>query len=485
VSEHATSRGLLRSTGAATFLQLWRMAALFGVNLLLRRWVDVPDWGLWAWAEALFLVIASLRDLGMSSHVVRLTPRPYANFLLFQLVWGTALVALVLLAAPLLAMGNADPGADTVMLLRALALYLLLEGLATVPLVWMEAELAIERTVVPELARSMSWVAIALALAWNGFGAWSMVIAQLAGTAIYAALLWWRARRRIPLVLERGATLRMIRGGLPVGAVWFLGLAVLYLDPLVLGARFDRATVGAYSFAYLVAFLPSRILLQPMGRALYPALVAYRDQPERRFGAYRLATLALLAIEVPAALFLACNAGLVLRVLGGRQWGESASYLVILAFAPLIDPLGRFGGELLIAAHRERVRIAALATTLVTMLGGALLLMRPLGPSGMAFANLLPFGALVAAWGIGRVAGPALPALLRDLAGVYLLPLPLFALAWLAGGDDPWRRALFCALAALVALGIQWARFGRAFTAFFRQPPAAGPTLPVEPSPAG
>jgi O-antigen/teichoic acid export membrane protein len=472
MSAHATSRGLLRSTGAATFLQLWRMTVLFGTNLVLRRWVDIGSWGLWNWAESLFLVIAALRDLGMSSHTVRLRPRPYGNFLHMQLVWGTTLGGLILLAAPLLALANADVDPNTIPLLRALAVYLLLEGLATVPLVYFEAELAIERTLVPELARSATYAGLALALAYHGAGVWSFVVAQLAATALYAALLWWRAWRRIPLVRARGATLGMIRGALPIGGVWLLGLAVMHLDPLVLGAHFRQETVAAYAFAYFAAFLTARILQPPMGRALYPALVAYRDDPHRGFEAYRLATLFLLAVEVPAALFLATNAELVLRLLGGAQWGDAPAYLRLLAFAPLVDPLGRFGGELLIAHHLERVRVLAIATTLVTMLGGALLLIRVMGPQGMAVANFLPFGPLVAAWGVYRVAGNRLWPLVHDLLGVYLLPLPLFLAAYLAAGENPWLRAGLTALAAIVALGLQWRRFGSGFLEFFRRPVA-------------
>ena len=470
MSSFATSRGLLRSTGAAAFLQVWRMAAVLGANLLLRRWVDVGSWGVWTWAEALFLVIAALRDLGVSSHVVRLRPRPYGNFLLVQLVWGTALAALVVLAAPLLALGNADPSPATIQILRALSLYLLLEGLATVPLVYFEAELRIEDTVVPELARSVCWVGLALVLAWRGAGVWSMVVAQITGTAVYAALLWWRARGHIRLVRVRGAALSLVTGALPIGGVWFLGMSVMHLDPLVLGARFSKETVAAYAFAYYAAFLPARILQPPMGRALYPALVAYRDHGAQGFDPYRLATLFLLAVEVPAALFLAFNADLVLRLLGGMQWGEAPPYLRLLAFAPLVDPLGRFGGELLIAHHLERVRIIALLTTLVSMLGGALFFIHWFGPMGMALANFLPFGAVVAMWGLYRVAGSRLWPLLGEVLGVYLLPVPLFAIAYLAAGGDEWLRAGLCALAAGIALALQWRRFGRAFVEFFRQP---------------
>jgi O-antigen/teichoic acid export membrane protein len=471
MSQRSTSQGLLRSTGAAAVLQLWRMALVFGTNLVLRRWVDIDSWGLWAWSEALFLVLASVRDFGMSSHVVRLRPPPFRNFLLQQLVWGCALGALIALAAPLLAAVNADPDPRLVPMLRALAVYLFLEGLATVPLVYFESELAIERTVVPEMARSILYAGVAIALAWWGAGVWSFVAAQLIAAAAFAALLWWRAWGRIPLPRLPLRTLDLVRGALPVGGVWLLGLAVMQLDSLVLGWRFSKETVAAYAFAYATAFLPWRILQAPMGRALYPALVAYRDEPAKAAEAYRLATLVLLAIEVPAALFLSFNAELILRLLGGDQWGDAAPFLRLLAFAPIIDPVGRFAGELLIAFHKERLRAVSLVATFTSMFGGALLLIPWLGPMGMAVANFLPFGWLVAAWAVYQVVGRPLWRLVGDATLVYLVPLPLFLAAVWLSGDAPWLRAALCALAGALALLFQWRRLGAGFTTFFRRRP--------------
>lgn len=481
----ATSAGLLRSTGAATFVQLWRIGVLFGTNLLLRRWIGVEAWGLWQWAEALFILVATVRDLGVSSHVVRLQPRPFGTFLLMQLAWGSFLAGAILVAAPTLALLNQQPDAQTVAVIRALGVFLWLEGLATVALVHFEAELSIQRTLVPEVVRSTVQSGLAIFLAWRGVEVWSLVAAQIVAAALFAALLWWRAWGHIRLDRAPGGVLALLRGGLPVGGVWMLGHAVAYLDPLVLANFFRKAVVGTYTFAYFAAFLPARILQLPMQRALYPALVAYRGDAERTFAAYRLATLVLVGLEVPAAMFLAANGGIVLQLLGGHQWAGAERYLLLLAFAPVVDPFGRFAGELLIANRLERVRVLSLVTTLATMLGAALLLIPWLGPAGMAVANLLPFGGLVAAWGVHALVRERLWSLLRDLAGVYLVPVPLFAVAIFAAGDSPWLRFGLTAVAAAAALGLQWRRFGKGFLAFFRAAPESGaddaPASPLPP----
>ena len=261
---------------------------------------------------------------------------------------------------------------------------------------------------------------------------------------------------------ERGGTLTMLASSIPLGSIWLLAFAVTYADALILGSRFPDAVVGGYMFAYVWAFFASRVLQQPIGRALYPALVQFGDRPEQQFLAYRLATKVLLAIEVPAALFLFLNADLVVQILGGERYADQADLLRLLAFAPLVDPLGRFGGELLVARNRDRDRILSLVLHLTALVAGGLYLAHRFGPVGMAWANFLALGAPVLLWSLARIdrAGPG-PAAARPGRG---LRRPAAALRPRLVGRR--RRAL----AALRPLGPRRARQPRLVLVALRRP---------------
>lgn len=468
-----TSRGLLRSGGAATFAQFVRVLAILLTHLALRRLIPPADWGLRDWAESLFLLLATVRDLGLPSHVVRLRPIPLGNLLRVQLLWGGLLALAIVAGAPWLAASFRTPRPDVALVLQVMALYLVLEGIASVPLTHFEAGLRIGRSVVPELARTLAYCAGALGLALAGWGVWSFVLAMVGSQALYAGLLWLRARPTMALHLERGRTPALLAKSIPLGSIWLLAFAVTYADALILGSRFPDAVVGGYMFAYVWAFFASRVLQQPIGRALYPALVEFGDRPAQQFLAYRLATKVLLAIEVPAALFLFLNADLVVQLLGGERYAAQADLLRLLAFAPLVDPLGRFGGELLVACHRDRDRILSLVLHLVALVGGGLWLSHRYGPIGMAWANFLPLGAPVLVLTLARLERSGLRALATDLVGVYLFPVPLFALAWWASGENLWLRFGLSAIAALASLAWFWRRFGGRFVAFFAPREAA------------
>lgn len=463
-----TPRGLLRSGGAATVAQLVRILALQLTHVVVRRIVTLDEYGLWNWAEIVFLVLATVRDLGLPSHVVRLRPMPLGNLLAVQAGWGAALAGLMLVGAPLVAAAHSTPLPMVESVLRALTVFMLLEGLAAVPLIWFEGTLRIERALAPELMRTAVYCLVVLALAARGAGVWSFVGAQIAGQAVYAAELWRRARRDgIPLHVEPGATGRLLRESLPLGSIWLLALAVTYTDGFVVGGLFSSATVAIYFFAYQNAFLVFRVLQQPIGRALYPAFVAFADRPAEQVRAYRLGTVLFLAIEVPAALFLALNAEAVTLLLGGRQYPDAAPLLRLLAFAPLVDPLGRFGGEFLVARRFDRARVLSLLLNFAALAGGGWLLARAYGPVGMAWANFLPLGMPVVVWALIRSAGGAeLGRLARELVEVYLVPLAPFALAWWLAGDHLVGRFALSLAAALASLAWTWRRHAPEFRAF-------------------
>lgn len=456
---------ILRSTGAAAVSQLWRVGITFGVQLLLRRTIPPADYGLWDWTFAVFMILGAVRDLGLPAHVVRLKNRPFGNLLWVECVWGGLLASGAYFGAPFLALLFEESDPRLVPVIQAMALFLILEGLGQVALVYFEGELAIGRSLLPEILRNLTFAVVAFVLAWQGYGVWSLVLGQLAASAVFGTMLWIRAWGKIPLVWERGRSLAMMVESLPLGSVWLVMLAMRHVDPLILGARFDAEVVGTYGFAYWVAFLVATLLIHPIGRALYPALINLQQDSPRPFEAYRLATLLLLAVEVPAALFLFLNADLVSQLLGGQRWVTSPEFLRILCFAPLLDPMGRFAGQFLAARHQERLWVSAGLVTLASWAAAGFLLTDWLGPKGMAWANYLPLGAAVTAWAMYRIDGEACRRLVGDLGRLYLIPLPFFAAAALAPAGL-WRFGL-STLAAVASFALYYRKFGAGFRRFF------------------
>jgi O-antigen/teichoic acid export membrane protein len=462
------TKSLLNSTRAATFSQILRMVVTFGTYAVLRRWVEPGAWGIWHWSEPLFLLLGQVRDLGLPGHVVRLEqPRPYGNLLRIELIWGLLAGILVVFGAPQLALLFKDPSYEVVHVVQALALFMFFEGLAKVPLTWCEAELQIGRSVPAELARNFTFAVVALSLGWHDFGVWSLVVAHIAGGAMFAAVLWWRTWGSIEFHFSEDGDSRLLKKSLPLVLMSLLVLLTGKIDPWVLGIHFDAADVGRYGMVLFLSYIIAIYVALPVSRALYPALSGLRDD-HRFFGAYRLATLLLLAVEVLAALGLFVNAEVALLIFGGEEYLGMAPVLRILCFAPLVQPFSRCANDMLLNLHKDVVIIVSSGLTLVSLVGLGYFLSKSYGLAGMAWANLLPVGSLVVTWAVWRVAPVSFWRLLGDLLMLYLVPLPFFGLAWWVAGENLWLRLGLSLLAAGISTMIYQRRHQHEFRAFFQ-----------------
>lgn len=478
----STALRFLRSAIASGVSQGWRVLVTLGSTIVVRRYVSPADYGLFDWALVVFMVLGAVRDLGLAHHVLRAESRPFGNLLVVELVWGSCLVVATLLGAPWIAEHYPNSHPEMTGVLRALSIFLLFEGLSLVPRYYFDGELKVSRAVVPEVVRNLAIAVISVAMAMTGFGVWAMVTAHVTGSVLYAVLMWWRAWGQIPLAYQRGQTLALVWQSSPLALIWFLLILTQYIDPLVLGFRFGFEDIGFYTFAYQWATLLSiQILLPTVARAVFPTLLVVVDDTRELFRVYSIGTRFMVALEVPAALFLFLNADLVVQIVGGDQWVDAPTYLRILCFAPLVDPFTRLGGEVLKARHWDMAWIlASLGTVLGYGIGG-FWATGVYGPIGMAWVNLLPLGVGVMIWALHRIHPAGFAQLVRDLVWIYLVPLPGFALvAWLAA-DAPVLRFVLSIAAAVLGVGLVAWRFGGEMVAFFRaRPEGPGALAPGE-----
>ncbi|HEY7213868.1 MAG TPA: oligosaccharide flippase family protein [Thermoanaerobaculia bacterium] len=445
---------------ASYAIQLARLGISFGAKLALARLILPEGHGVYELALRVVTVAAAVRDLGLPYHLLRDPRRPYGTVLAFITGLGSLVTLLVIGLAPVF--GRFDPNVPAV--LRVFAVWVLLDGLAVVPRTFFERELSIGNLVAPEIWRGAVIAAVSVGLAWLGWGYWSFIAGDLVGAALLAGYSWYKAWGKIPLAVEPGLVPDLLRRSFLLFLIWIAVQLVTYIDVYIIGWFRDATTVGLYARAYGIAFLVATIVYP---RSFFPTLVEYlRDRP-RFVEFYRLGTVQLLGCQVVGSYFLLFNAEKTILILFGADWLAAAPILRVLSFIPFSYQFSMLGGEMLKAEHRDRPWLVIELLNLASLVGCGILLTRLHGAAGMAAANYLLAGNLVMAWEIARVFGPRFRGLLGDLAQLYLIPLPFFALAaWLAPANS-WSRFAASLAAAALAAGLLAARYWRPFRTFF------------------
>lgn len=462
-----TEQRVLRSTFASYAIQLARLGINFGARIALLHLILPTGHGIYELALRIVTLASAVRDLGLPYHLVRDKRRPYGTVLAFTSGLGALITLALIAAAPLF--GRLTPELPAV--LRVFAVWVLLDGLTVVPRAFFERELTIGHLIAPEIWRGIMIAVLSVGLAWLGWGYWSFIAGDLAGAALLAGYSWAKAWGKIPLKVEPALLPPLLRSSFLLFLIWLTLQLVTYIDVFIVEGFLDTRMVGLYSRSYWIVFLVATIVYP---RALFPTLVEYRQDRPRFVEFFRLSTVQLLGCQIVASYFLFFNAEKVLLILAGPGWVAAAPVLRVLSFIPFFDQFTILGGEMLKAEHRDRSWLAIELLNLVSLVGFGVWLIQKWGAAGMGAANYLLVGNLVMAWEVARLFGPRFRQLLGDLALLYLIPLPFFALtAWLCAPGS-WARFLASIAAAAVAAGALAAKYWQPFRTFFAAGKAPG-----------
>lgn len=417
---------VLLATMAGRLLSLAALAAL-------ARLLAPADFGLLAFALVYITYVETVGDLGAGMALIYWPGRrDDAAQIAFALnvAMGFAWFALTLALAPAVAgfFGNAA-GADV---LRALAWSFPLKALGNTHDALCQKDLRFKARALPELGLAAAKGLVAVALAAAGFGVWSLVWGQLAGTALWTALLWrvvpWRPGRRWP----QGLVGPMLAYGRGMVAVNVLAAVVHHADLVVVGRMLGATALGLYHVAYKVPEMTITVVMWAVSRVLFPAMSRARAEGRSSVDTYLAALKYSSLLTVPAAVSLTLLAEPLVGMLFGERWAGAAPILSALAAYAGLRSLGTQAGDVLKAAGRPGV-LAGLGLARALVLVPALLLAARSGAVAVAFvmAGVAGLAAIANVGVAARIAQVPLRGVASALRGGLVAGAAVGAVLWI------------------------------------------------------
>ncbi len=451
---------LLHSTVSLYGTLAVRLALAFGVRVALARLILPEAHGLFEQALRVVVIASAVRDAGLTHHLMRDPHKSYGTVLTWSLSVGAVMSTALILGADLFAALHAELPP----VLRALALWIVIDAVTMVYRTFFERGLRFREIVGFEVLRGALLGVVAIGLALAGGGIWSFVAGELVSAGAFALLLVWRARAQIPLVVEVRRLPELLRASGYLWLVWVSFQVFTYIDIFIVEVFSNPEQVGYYARAYMIAVLVP-LALNP--RTLLPGLVEFREKPNEFAETLRLGTVVYLSGIVLAAYFLFFNVEKAVDVLLGPNWAGAVPLLRVLCLVPLVDVYTTTCGETLKVQNRDRLWLGSVTLNMTALIVFGILFTREWGPVGMAWANYLRLGSLLMALSALRLFPGRRLAVLFGLAQVYALPLPFFVAAAAFAPDDSWTRFGLSIAAAGAGGGLLILRFLPDFRRFF------------------
>ncbi|MHB8493945.1 MAG: lipopolysaccharide biosynthesis protein [Casimicrobiaceae bacterium] len=257
----------------------WSAASKFGSQLLnwaitivVVRLLSPSDYGLLAMANIFIGLFSMVSELGFGASIVQAGE---LEALRIRKLFGAALilnfgifVALALAAWPI-AHFYAEPRLTRV--IQVSALQFIIGATAVVPSALLTRALRLKRLSVLGAIGSLTGSATTLALAYSGFGVWSLVLGGLAGAVAGTTLLQMFAPQRMWPSFRVSGIRDLVSFGAQITLIRILAYAFVQADVIIASKAFSVHVLGTYSVAVHLATLPMQRLSSIFNGVAFPA----------------------------------------------------------------------------------------------------------------------------------------------------------------------------------------------------------------------
>ena len=418
LGEAPNLRGRMRRGGAIFVVGYGvRQFLRLGSNLILTRLLMPEAFGVMAAAISINMLAAMISDIGIEKSVVRSkfandasylrtawTLRIFRNILVFLIV---ALIAGI--TAFLAGAGVSPPGsvfADPILPLFILVsgTQILIQAGGTMNQFMAERRIEAGRTITLELISQLIGAGLTIALAFAGFGVWSLAAGMLASTAVTAGLGYLLfPGPAMGFDLSRAHVSEILHFGKWLLLASFFGFITNRGDQLIFGWAFDDAAFGLYAVAAIWITAGMMFFEIIIRRVFFPAYSEIlRDRPGEMAAAYQKSRLIMDAAVVAASFCIFFLADLAVQIVYPENFQGVAGYLKLLTPIIILFPYKLLYNVVLANGDSKTFTAITFVTGIVTLVGTPLAIVLLGAKAGIIFFACIRLAAAPVAMMVAR-----------------------------------------------------------------------------------
>lgn len=312
----------------------------FVVGIILARLLSPEEYGLIGIVTIFTTVMLGVVDSGFSNALIRkkdVSNEDYNTLFIFNLLVSILLFILLYICAPWIARFFERP--QLVELVRVMGVILILQALSIVQNTILTKRIDFKTKTKASVISAVVSGAIGIALAFAGYGVWSLVAQQLSRQLFYTVFLWvfnkWWPKLKLSIESLKymwGFGWKLLVSGL-LDNVW------KEMYQVVVGKFYSPAALGQYTRSRQYAQLFSSNITSIVQRVTYPVLAEIQDDKTRMVSGYRRIIKTTMFVTAVLMISMAAVAEPLVYCLIGPQWHEAASYLPLICITMSLYPL--------------------------------------------------------------------------------------------------------------------------------------------------
>ena len=319
------------------FLQ---MGLTFVIGIILARLLTPSEFGLIGMITIFIAVSVSFINSGFAAALIRkqnCTDVDFSTVFYFNLAVSVLIYWILFFSAPTISRFFNEPQLTN--LVKVLAIVLIIESLTIIQRTILTKRIDFKLQTKISIAASTVSGVVGIALAFNGFGVWSLVFLQITQRAVNSVLLWLWNRWRPLLIFSRTSFNELFSFGYKLLISGLIDTLYRNIYLLIIGKYFSAQELGYYTRAYQFQALPSQNINSVIARVIYPVLAQMQDDKKALKRNYQKLIKSVMFITFVLMMGMAAVAEPMVITLIGEPWRPCVIYLQLLCFVGMMYPL--------------------------------------------------------------------------------------------------------------------------------------------------
>ena len=330
----------VKGIGWVTVAQLIRLILTFVVTAILARLLEPDDFGLVAMVVVFTNFAAILNDIGLPAALVQskeITEEQKSSSFWVNLLEGLLITLVLAALSPLIAGFYSKSQLIPIVIVLSSTFFISSFGMIQSGL--LARDMDFKKLALIETTAAFAAGAVAVAMAFAGFGVWSLVFQQVVASLVTAILLFFLCGWKPGLTCRWRPIKQLFRFGINLTGFNVINYFSRNLDNLLIGRFLGSISLGFYSLAYRVFLLPLQTISGVVGRVMFPALSSMQEERERVREVYIRATRLIALVTFPMSVGLLVVAPQFIRVVFGDKWARAILVIQVLALVGLVQSI--------------------------------------------------------------------------------------------------------------------------------------------------
>jgi PST family polysaccharide transporter len=346
--------------------QGYSLLSQFTLGIWLARILGPEVYGTVAMVTVFSSLAQMFLDFGFSAALVQkqnVSKEDYSTIFWFNLVVSIIIFVLFFISSNLIADFYGKPELSTYA--KVIGAQFVFSAFAITQSVQLTKKIDFKSKTIISILSSIISFALALILAYNGFGVWSIIAQILCNKVISVILLYSLVSWTPMFYFSRRSFNSFYKFGLSVTADTFLNYLARNIDNILIGKYLGDTQLGFYSKSYSIILFPIRNFSAVIKQILFPSFSLIQNDISLIRMYYLKTTGMILYIIPPIMILLSMNAEEIVMILFGKDWISMAPLVEVFSILGIVQSILTLNGTIYLSLGKAALafKLGLLSTT--------------------------------------------------------------------------------------------------------------------------